>query len=64
MVEQAQTHAKQIELAADALKNDSLATLQQRLKDKTQELEELKGRAVEHEVKANSHGEELKTKLY
>lgn len=63
MIEQAQAHAKQVEMAADALKHDSIANLQQRLKDKTKEVEDLKAKINEGENKNHLTTEELKSKV-
>lgn len=62
MLDQSQQHAKSLEIAADALKNESLAGLESRLKEQTQELEELKKKMVAQEEKALQTEEELKQK--
>ena len=64
MLDQSQAHAKQLEMAADTLKNGSLAQLEQKLKDQTQELEELKKKLNTQEQKTILGEEEIKNKLH
>ena len=63
MLDQSQDHAKQVELAAGALKNGSLAGLEHRLKEKTQELEDLRQRLTSQEQKYIQTEEDLKQKF-
>ena len=63
MIDQSQDHAKQVELAADALKNDSLVGLENKLKEKTQELDDLRKKLAAQEQKYGQGEEELKQKL-
>ena len=63
MLEQSQAHAKQLEIAADALKNGSMAQLEQKLKEQSMEMEELKKKLSAQEEKQMVGEEEIKNKL-
>lgn len=63
MIDRTQDHAKQIESAALALKNDNLHGLEVSLKEKTELLEEVTKKYKDLESKSAQTDEELKTKL-
>ena len=51
-------------MAANALKNESLAGLESQLKEKTEELDDLSKKFKEFEEKASLTEEDLKQKLH
>jgi predicted transcriptional regulator len=63
MIDRTQDHAKQIESAAIALKNDNLHGLEAAVKEKTELLEEITKKFRDLEVKFLQVEEELKSKL-
>lgn len=63
MIDQAQEHAKQLENANDILKNENLHSIENKLKDKINEIEELQKKLSKYEDKASTAEEDLKYKL-
>lgn len=63
MIDQTQDHAKQIEMAANALKNESLVGLESQLKEKTEQFEDLSKKFKEVEEKMSLNEEDLKQRL-
>jgi len=63
MIDQTQDHAKQIEMAANALKNESLVGLESQLKEKTEQHEDLSKKLKALEEKMFFTEEDLKQRL-
>lgn len=63
MIDRTQDHAKQIESAALALKNDNLHGLEASLKEKTELLDEVTKKFKDLEIKCVQTDEELKSKV-
>ncbi len=64
MIDQTQDHAKQIEMAASALSKESLADIESKLKEKTENFDELSLKFKDFEDKMLLSEEELKQKLH
>ena len=63
MIEQSQNHVKQVEMASNALRNGNLNGLEQQLKEKIEQIEEVNKKLRENEEKSQSQEEDLKSKL-
>ena len=63
MLEQAQNHAKQMETASNALRNGNLIGLEQQLKEKTEQIEEINKKLKENEEKSQALEDDIKLKL-
>ena len=64
MIDQTQDHAKQIEMAANALRGESLVGLETKIKEKTEQNEELTKQLKSLEEKFSTTEEDIKQKLH
>ena len=64
MIDQTQDHAKQIEMAANALRGESLVGLETQIKEKTEQNEELTKQLKSLEEKFSTTEEDIKQKLH
>lgn len=63
MIEKAQTHARQVEAASNALKTDGVAKLQDKLKERLSEIESLKEKLDQSQQSTHLNAEQLKSKM-